>query len=335
LAGSDKESAEHPLKMKLVSLAFFLGALLLSRLVPLAAAFLPFFFGVAFGAYGVAVSLGKHIDPLNDVPNALRVFLASLGGYFMTLTQVFIFPSVGVLLLVSALYLNDEFQRRALYALRTGKRGGSVALLGIDGSGKSSHSEVTGRWLEERGYTCKVMPFHRYLFVERLAAITSAGGSGTRKDGKLKFRRGGNPLRPVASLLDNLVLQLSSSVGCRVEGKVVIYDRFIWSTYIKYKALGYPVKPISGLYLAPRPTFALVLNVPVEKSLQVIDERVAHIHYPREVLESERKEYLDIARRHGYPVIDATASFEGVQEEIESHLEGLFPRAGRGGAKAS
>ena len=135
-------------------------------------------------------------------------------------------------------------------------------------------------------------------------------------------------------MLDNLILQLSSSVGCRLEGRVVIYDRFIWSTYIKYKALGYPVKPISGLYLSPKPTFALVLDVPVEKSLRVIDERVAHIHYPKEVLESERGQYLEIARKNGYPVIDATASFKDVQERIESHLDRLFPPVGRG-ARAS
>ena len=88
------------------------------------------------------------------------------------------------------------------------------------------------------------------------------------------------------SLLDNLVLQLSSSIGCMIEGRVVIFDRFIWSTYVKYKALGYPVGAISGLYLLPKPTFALVLDVPVEKSLRVIYERVAHIHYPSEVLRS-------------------------------------------------
>jgi dTMP kinase len=320
--------------MKLVSLAFFLAALLLSVAIPVAGVALPVFFGAAFGAYGIWMSFVKHLDPLNDVPNALRVFLASLGGYLVTLTRAFIFPSVGVLLLVGALYLNDEFQRRALYAIRTGKKGGSVALLGIDGSGKSSHSTVTGRWLEERGYSCTVMPFHRYLFVERLAAMSSAvGGRGSTEE-KYRFKRGGNPLRPVASLFDNLVLQLTSSIGCRAEGKVVIYDRFIWSTYIKYKALGYPVKPISGLYLSPRPTFAVVLNVPVEKSLQFIDERVTHIHYPKEVLESEREQYLQIARKNGYPIIDATASFEDVQEEIESHLGGLFPRM-NGGAKAS
>lgn len=319
--------------MKLVSIVFFGATLVLAVRIPVGVLLLPVFFGAAFGAYGIATSFAMHLDPLNDVPNALRVFLASLGGCLVTLTGAFIFPSAGILLLVAALYLNDEFQRRALHALRTGKKGGSVALLGIDGSGKSSHSTVTGKWLEERGYGCAVMPFHRYLFVERLAAISSAVGGGGGGD-KFAFKRGGNPLRPVASLLDNLVLQLSSSLGCRVEGKVVIYDRFIWSTYVKYKALGYPVKPISGLYLSTRPTFALVLDVPVEKSLQVIDERVAHIHYPREVLESERRQYLELAKRGGYPVIDATASFEDVQEKIQYHLGPLFPPLGRG-ARAS
>ncbi len=319
--------------MKLVSLAFFLVTVLLSLRVPVAGLLLPVFFGAAFGAYGIAMSFAKHLDPLNDIPNALRVFLASLGGYLVTLTRAFIFPSAGILLFVGALFLNDEFQRRALHAVRTGRKGGSIALLGIDGSGKSSHSMFVARWLEARGYKCTVMPFHRYLFVERLATISSAVGSGGGDADRSRFRRGGNPLRPVASLLDNLVLQLSSSLGCRVEGRVVIYDRFIWSTYIKYKALGYPVKPISGLYLSPRPTFAFVLNVPVEKSLQVIDERVAHIHYPREVLESERQEYLQIAKRYGYPVIDATASFGEVEEKIESHLDHVFPRVGKGASE--
>ncbi len=283
------------------------------------------FFGAAFGAYGIAVSSAKHLDPLNDLPNALRVFLASLGGYSFTLTHTFVLPAAGVLLFLGALYLNDEFQRRAFDSIRAGRKGGSVALLGIDGSGKSSHSTVTGRWLEERGYRCTVMPFHRYLFVERLASMHFVVGGSGRKGSRSGFRRGGNPLRPVASLIDNLLLQIMSSIGCRVEGRVVIYDRFIWSTYIKYKALGYPVRPISGLYLSPRPTFALVLDVPVEKSLQVIDERVTHIHYPREVLRAEKQEYLSIAKRNGYPVIDATSSFEEVQERIESHLQRYFP----------
>ena len=313
------------MKMKIVSSAFFFLTLLVSLLIPTSGPVLSVFFGAAFGAYGIGRSLVRHLDPLNDIPNATRVFLASLGGFFATQTHAFIFPSAGILLLTGALFLNDEFQRRAAYAIRTGRRGGSIAFLGIDGSGKSSHASATGEWFEKRGYRCLVMPFHRYLFVERLAGISSAARGGSGKGDRFRFRHGGNPLRPVVSLLDNLLLQLSSSLGCRLEGKVVIYDRFIWSTYVKYKALEYPVKAISGLYLAPKPTFAVVLDVPVERSLRVIDERVAHIHYSAKVLQGEREEYLAIARRRRYPVIDATDSFDKVQDEIESYLQGLFP----------
>ncbi len=314
--------------MKLVSLAFFAASAAVSLLVPVAGLLLPVFFGASFAAYGVAASLARRIDPLNDLPNALRVFLSSLGGYLVTLRGVFVFPSAGLVLLLVAVFLNDEFQRRAVDAARAGRRGGTVALLGIDGSGKSSHSAALGRWLQARGYRCSVTPFHRYLFVELLASLSSRGRQAVPAEERFRFRRGGNPLRPVLSLVDNLVLQAWTSLGCRAEGRVVVYDRFIWSTYVKYKALGYHVRPISRLYLAPAPTCAVVLDVPVEKSLRVIDERVAHIHYPREVLDGERREYLAIAKRRGYPVIDATAPFDRVQAEVESHLARVFPERG-------
>jgi len=306
--------------MKATVALFFVLSLVLSFLLPGVAVLIPLVFALAFGAYGLARSTSRHLDPLNDAPNALRVFLASLGGYFVTLDRAFIFPSAGILLLLGSVYLNDEYQRRTIDSLRRGRRGGSVALLGIDGSGKSSHSTVTSGWLESRGYRVELMPFHRYLFVERLSSISSA----VRGTPTVSTRR--NPLRPVLSLADNLLLQISTSLGCRIEGTVVVYDRFIWSTYIKYEALGYPVRPLSFLYLLPRPLFAIVLDVPVDKSLRVIDERVAHIHYPRSVLQHEREAYLRIASRNGYPVIDATGSFEDVQARIESHLTGLFPQ---------
>ncbi|MDA4113594.1 MAG: hypothetical protein OK474_06085 [Thaumarchaeota archaeon] len=306
--------------MKATVALFFLLSIVLSVVLPRLAVFVPFVFALAFGAYGLARSASRHLDPLNDAPNALRVFLASLGGYLVTLDGTFVFPSAGILLLVGSVYLNDEFQRRTIDSLRRGRRGGSIALLGIDGSGKSSHSKVTSGWLEGRGYRVELMPFHRYLFVERLSSISSAVRGGSATVGRR------NPLRPVLSLADNLLLQISSSLGCRIEGKVVVYDRFIWSTYIKYEALGYPVKPLASLYLLPRPHCAIVLDVPVDKSLRVIDERVAHIHYPRSVLQHEREVYLRIARRNGYPIIDATSSFEEVQAEIESHLTSLFPQ---------
>jgi len=302
--------------MKLVSVVFFVLTVFALALVP-SLTFLPLLFAVLFGVYGMARSSMAHIKLLNDAPNALRVLLASLGGLLFVSRGSFLAPSLGILLLFGAVYLNDEYQRRAIRAFTTGTRGGSFALLGIDGSGKSTHSVATGDWLRRRGYRCTVMPFHKYIFVEKLASISSPR--------KGPSRRGGNPLRPVASLMDNLILQISTSIGCALEGRVVLYDRFIWSTYIKYSALGYPVRPLAPVYLAPRPHFAIVLDVPVDKSLQVIDERAQHTRYSRQVLSHEREAYLEVAKRYHYPIIDATAPFESVQRAIESHLQRVFP----------
>jgi dTMP kinase len=315
------------MKMKIVSTLFFVVAAAFSFLIPRLLV-VPFLAVIAFGIYGVARSASSHIDPMNDVPNAFRALLATVGGCLIALDRVFIFPSLGVFFFGAALLLNDEYQRRTLDSVRRGRKGGSVALLGIDGSGKSSHAAVCGDWFRDRGYLVTSMPFHRYLFVERLARISSSarGGSSPSRSSSGRYS-GRNPIRPVLSLADNLVLQLWSSIGCRAEGRVVIYDRFIWSTFIKYEALGYPVKPLSSLYLLPRPRSAIVLDVPVDKSLKVIDERGAtHIHYPREVLETERARYLSIARRNGYPIIDATEAFDSVQMKIEQHLTALFPQ---------
>jgi dTMP kinase len=316
------------LKMKLTVVLFFLTVWALSLLLAAYAYLFPLAAALGFGAYGVARSVRSKLDPLNDVPNAFRVFLAALGGLFLTNSRSFLPPSLAVLLLFGAVFLNDEYQRRAIDSLRKGRRGGSVAFLGIDGSGKSSHASATERWLTDRGYRALLMPFHRYLFVERLSGVGSAvrgrGASG---------KKGRNPVRPLLSLVDNLLLQMSSSFGCRLEGRVVLYDRFIWSTYIKYLALGYPVQPLSRVYLLPRPWLAIIFDVPVEKSLDVIHARESHIRYPREVLQIERSMYLSIARDRGYPIIDSTGEPTSVQRQIEDHLSRYFPVVGGGRGK--
>ncbi len=307
--------------MKLICIIIAITSYSLVTISPYAGAVFPPVFSAIFALYGIVKSVRKKINPLNDVPNAFRVLLAAVGGRSIALTGTFILPSAGVLVIFASVLLNDEFQRRTADSIRKGRAGGSIALLGIDGSGKSSHASLTQRWLEERGYRSILIPFHRYLFVETLSTARSS----TRRQ---RTARGGNPLRPLLSLVDNLVLQFLSSFGCRIEGTVVLYDRFIWSTYIKYFALGYPVRPLSTFYLSLRPTYAIVLDVPVGKSQNVISSREAHIRYPSSVLETERQLYIAIARRRGYPVIDSTRDSDTVQNQIEQHLSRLFPVVG-------
>ncbi|QQG48929.1 MAG: hypothetical protein HY247_01025 [archaeon] len=276
------------------------------------------FFVLFFGVLGIAKSRAAHVRVLNDAPNAFRALLAASGGLLLTFGGQFLLQSAGLFLIGGSLLLNDEYQRRAFRAARQGRRGGTVALLGIDGSGKSTHAKALARWLEARGYASEVVPFHKYLFV---GALAGRGKGDLEARGR---RRRGNPLRPALSLADNLMLHVARALGVGLEGKVAVFDRYVWSTFVKYQALGYPVRPLRGLYLFPRPTRALVLDVPVGKSLGVIGDREAHIRYRPEVLEEERAEYLRIARTRGYPVIDATRAFDVVQRDLEAALADAF-----------
>jgi dTMP kinase len=309
--------------MKLTALVVAVLTLAVSTAFPPLALPWVLFIVAAYAAYGILRSTSRKLDYLNDIPNAVRVALAAAGGYLIGAPLNFIIPSAGSFFFVVSLYLNDEYQRRALLAMTEGRRGGSVALLGIDGSGKSTHAARLEKWFLSRGYYSTVVPFHRYLFVERL----------TRKRGERgpdAGERGGNPLRPLLSLADNIILNLITSLGVGLEGRVVIYDRYIWSTYLKYRSLGYPVEPLSALYMLPRPKLAFVLDVPVTRSMEIIRGRGNHIRYASEVLKEEKEEYLKIAASRGYPVIDSTRDFETVQGELERRLERVFPTARRG-----
>lgn len=306
------------MKLALLGVALVTGVLLLlSR--PVAYVFAAAFV-LAFLVYGILRSHSNKLNPLNDIPNAFRVLLACSGTVlFLGTGRDFITISAGVLLFAASILLNDEYQRRTLDSVTKRRRGGPVALLGIDGSGKSTHAEALEAWFRSRGYYCTRIAFHRYLFVDRFT-------TGRRKSrDSAGVRGGGNPLRPLLSAIDNLTLYVLSSFGRGIEGRVVLYDRYIWSTYVKYRALGYPVGAARWLYLLPRPRCALVLDIPEERSLNVIDSRPDHIRYRRDVLSEERSEYLAIAKRTGFPVIDASREFGHVQQEIETILSPMFP----------
>jgi len=309
------------LKMKITAAIVFLINVALVVLFPAFAVFFVVASFLGFLLFGIGRSTSLKLDPLNDVPNAFRVLLAAAAPFLAVSVPQPFGLSLALLSLGGSLMLNDEYQRRTVDSVRKRRSGGSVALLGIDGSGKSTHAEELEKWFKARGYYCTRVPFHRYLFVDALARRRESQGTTGE-------RRGGNPLRPFLSAIDNLILFTLTSFGKGIEGRVVLYDRYIWSTYVKYQALGYPVRPLRWLYMLPKPKFAVVLDVTVDKSLAVIRGRPDHIRYRSEVLGEERAEYASIAKRRNLPIIDASRDRAMVQEEIERQLAPVFPSRG-------
>lgn len=302
------------MKTKPMALAVAVFSSLLSLLSQSDAFLIPPAIFISHFTYGIIKSRLSGRSTLNEAPNSFRILLASIGGIILLNPASFILPSLGIILIAGSIVLNDEYQRRVFDSLRKGRRGGSIALLGIDGSGKSTHSIALKSYLIEKGYHCSIVPFHRYLFLERLP----------RKKGSSTKGRRGNPIRPLLSLVDNLLLLVITSIGKGMEGRIIIYDRFIWSTYIKYEALGYPVRPLRFFYLLPKPKLAIILDVPLDRSIKVISSRFEHIRYREETLKREKDQYVKIAQANGYPIIDSTRNFEDVEIEIEKEVARAF-----------
>ncbi|MEM3798115.1 MAG: hypothetical protein QXY74_06745 [Candidatus Bathyarchaeia archaeon] len=87
---------------------------------------------------------------------------------------------------------------------------------------------------------------------------------------------------------------------------VVVYKRFIWSTYIKYYSLDHPVKSLEFFCMFPMPKACVVPDVPVSMSVEIIRKRESHIMYPESVLKKEIEMWIKIAKKMNYPIIDST-----------------------------
>jgi len=280
---------------------------------------------IAYTLYGFSKSKRLRVNILNDLPNTFRLTLSFIGGYIITMSLNVDKIFIGLALYICSLFLNDE-ELRKLYRKLFPKGGFSLALLGIDGSGKSTHARELVKWLMSEGYRVKLVEFSRYLFVDKLALklrgqrITKETISGEYMP-RLNILR---MIRPWLSLLDNMLYLLLSYIDV-LRGYIVIYDRYIWSTFIKYEALGYPVKPIKRIVMLIKPSYGILLDIPVHVSIKRINERRYHLPYPSHVLMRERLEYLKLAMSLKYPIINTYVNSRNkVQYSIRRIVKNLI-----------
>ncbi len=333
--------------MKLIAPFSFAVAMLVSLIKPLgilldlAASLIA---ASLYLAWGIRRSSRLGIHALNEAPNAFRLWAAILGGLLAGsgIKGVEVFSIVtGMLLLALSLLLNDEDMRR-WYRLLFPKGGFMLVLLGIDGSGKSTHMKRILELYRRLGLDVAGQHYHVYLFVDKLSRVSSGKGGKPLNIERYYFAYGGSArrvlrlIRAMLSLLDNMLLYLLVIKPKLMRGKVVVSHRFMWSTYIKYKALGYPVGWLRKPWFLLKPHYALVFDIPGAVSHRRILERREHIRYPPRILEEERMEYLDIARRYGYPVISTNGrSVEETWREVKRHaLLVLLKYGGPRGLKA-
>ncbi|VVB54061.1 Thymidylate kinase [uncultured archaeon] len=200
----------------------------------------------------------------------------------------------------------------------------TIAFLGIDGAGKSTNAEKINSWLNENGVKCMIIPFHNWIFADKIKKrFGKYVDIGRKKESLRPYAppRYSFPaiVKPLIAMLDNILMYYLSKRKYE-NYDVIIFDRFICASLIKSKALDYHAEWLRPIWQNIRTDISIVLDIPIQRSLKTINDRKDHILYTAEQLSCEREEYLKLARKSGYIMFDSSKPFEDVNNEIKNYL---------------
>lgn len=208
---------------------------------------------------------------------------------------------------------------RSLRVRRGRARLRAVALIGIDGSGKTTQAHRLAAALSAAGHPAT---YHRNAGGRRwLGRLAHRLG---RTDAQRLVGRDG--LLAVESVLRWLAIALAL-LSCLVTGRTAVMDRYAACQYASIRAhggqrwerlarLGYWCFP------APEVTFLLAVD-PVEAYRRI--ERRGTDHESMRWLTAAATAYRTLPEYGGFVVVDANGSPEEVSRRIRAHLSEWFP----------
>lgn len=179
-----------------------------------------------------------------------------------------------------------------------------IALLGIDGSGKSTVAVELKKILGKKGYDVKIIPFHKWVFADifrdkfkfgKMLDRDRKGRNAPYAPSKKSFS---SYIKPPIAFIDNLIFYLINKPYRK--NQIYIYDRFICATQIKFKALNYHVNWFKNLWWNITPDYVFVFDVDIDESLQRQMNRNDLYLYTKEQLTVEREIYKSFAEDHGF-----------------------------------
>ena len=196
-----------------------------------------------------------------------------------------------------------------------------IALEGIDGSGKGTHSKKLNRWIkEEKGHDT-------FLTREPTGSAIGQLLREVLKKGELDSRT--EALLFAADRTEH-VKEISQNLA---EGRVVISERYFYSSIAYQGASGVSIKWLMELNrFAPIPDLVLYLDVTPEVGLERISSgnslrssvREKEYFERQDFLGKVREIYLDLANEHNFAVIDASGEIDEVQTAIRRRVSHLL-----------
>lgn len=195
-----------------------------------------------------------------------------------------------------------------------------IAIEGIDGSGKGTHTKKLNKWVKEKGHDT-------FLTQEPTGGPIGALLRDALKKGELE------PSTEALLFAADRAEHVKEIKQKLADGAVVITERYFYSSIAYQSASGLSIKWLMELNrFAPIPDLVLFLDIPPEVGLSRISSGSSlrgkvreREHFERQgFLEKVRDVYLDLANENNFEVIDAAGEIDEVQTAIRRRVSHLL-----------
>lgn len=205
------------------------------------------------------------------------------------------------------------------------KKSFTIALLGIDGSGKSTIAKELKKWLITKGYKVRIVPFHHWVFAHKLRKKTwkviDKDRPSIDKPYEPKKKSFAAIIKPVVALIDNILFYIHN-LPDKNKYNVVIFDRFICATQIKLSALNYQTYWLKPIWWNIIPDYTLIFQISEEISIKRQKNRDDPFVYTKKQLAKERELYQKFAIDHNLNMINnETTNLDITLKKIKEDLK--------------
>ena len=202
-----------------------------------------------------------------------------------------------------------------------------IALLGIDGSGKSTIANELKIIFEGRGYDVKIIRFHKWVFADvfrdkfKFGKMLDRDRKGRNAPYTPSKKSLSSYIKPPIAFIDNLLFYLVNRPYKK--NQIYIYDRFVCATQIKFKALNYHVNWFKPLWWNITPDYVFVFDIDVEESVRRQKNRNDPYVYTKQQLSIEKDLYKKYAEIHKFPIFKHNSKIRDIVKEVIAHIKNL------------
>lgn len=199
--------------------------------------------------------------------------------------------------------------------MKSSGKGILITIEGIDGVGKTTQARLLKEYLIGKGYD-----------VIKLREPTD-GHWGKKIKNLSKHGRTVSPKEECQWFLNDRKEDVERNIKpALAEGKIVIMDRYYYSTMAYQGALGLDVEKIKDLNeeFAPRPDLVIILDAPPKTGLDRITEgRKEELNYFEnlEYQERVREIFLSLQNQDNVRIVDAGKNLKEVQNDIRNVID--------------